>query len=254
MKQVVQSFRDGALYVDDVPSPALRPGGVLVATEYSIVSAGTERSKVDLARKHLVGKAMARPDQVRKVLATVRREGLTAAYHKVMNKLDALAPLGYSTSGRVVAVGAGCEQLAVGDRVACAGAGYANHAELVWVPGNLCAAVPAEVDSADAAFATIGAIALHGVRQAEAKLGETVVVIGLGLLGQLAVQLLVASGCRVIGVDVDPWKLEVARAAGAERAFLRSDDVLGHTLDATRGRGADAVLITAATADNDPFV
>lgn len=254
MKQVVQSFRDGELYVEDVPSPALRPGGLLVATEYSIVSAGTERSKVDLARKNIVAKAMARPDQVRQVLASVRREGLQATYHKVMNKLDALAPLGYSTSGRVVAVGAGCEQFAVGDLVACAGAGYANHAELVWVPGNLCAPVPMNVDPADAAFATIGAIALHGVRQAEAKLGETVVVIGLGLLGQLSVQLLVASGCRVIGVDVDPWKLELARKSGAERALLRTDDVLAHVHGATRGRGADAVVITAATQDNDPFV
>jgi predicted dehydrogenase/threonine dehydrogenase-like Zn-dependent dehydrogenase len=254
MRQVVQNFRDGELYVDDVPSPALRPGGVLVATEYSIVSAGTERSKVDLARKNLVAKAIARPDQVRKVLATVRREGLQATYHKVMNKLDALAPLGYSTSGRVVGVGAGCEQFAVGDLVACGGAGYANHAELVWIPGNLCAAVPAGVDPAEAAFATIGAIALHGVRQAEVRLGETVVVIGLGLLGQLTVQLLTASGCRVIGVDVDPWKLELARKAGAERALLRGDDVVAHTLGATRGRGADAVVITAATANNDPFV
>lgn len=254
MKQVVQNFRDGALYVDDVPSPALRPGGVLVATEYSIVSAGTERSKVDLARKNIVAKAMARPDQVRKVLATVRREGLQATYHKVMNKLDALAPLGYSTSGRVVAVGAGCEQLAVGDLVACGGAGYANHAEVVWVPGNLCAAVPAGVEPAEAAFATIGAIALHGVRQAEVRLGETVVVIGLGLLGQLSVQLLAASGCRVIGIDVDPWKLELARKAGAERALLRSDDVVAHTMAATRGRGADAVIIAAATSNNDPFV
>lgn len=254
MKQVVQNFRDGELFVDDVPSPALRPGGVLVATEYSIVSAGTERSKVDLARKNIVAKAIARPDQVRKVLASVRREGLQATYHKVMNKLDALSPLGYSTSGRVVAVGAGCEQFSVGDLVACGGAGYANHAELVWVPGNLCAPVPAGVDPADAAFATIGAIALHGVRQAEVRLGETVVVIGLGLLGQLSVQLLAASGCRVIGVDIDPWKIELARTSGAERALLRSDDVVAHTLAATRGRGADAVIITAATPNNDPFV
>jgi predicted dehydrogenase/threonine dehydrogenase-like Zn-dependent dehydrogenase len=254
MKQVVQNFRSGELFVDDVPSPALRPGGVLVATDYSIVSAGTERSKVDLARKNLVAKAMARPDQVRKVLASVRREGLQATYHKVMNKLDALSPLGYSTSGRVVAVGAGCERFSVGDLVACGGAGYANHAEVVWVPGNLCAPVPAGVDPADAAFATIGAIALHGVRQAEARLGETVVVIGLGLLGQISVQLLGASGCHVIGVDVDPWKIELARKTGAERALLRSDDVVAHTLAATRGRGADAVIITAATSDNDPFV
>ncbi len=254
MKQVVQNYRSGDLSVDDVPAPSLRAGGLLVRTVSSAVSAGTERSKVDLARKNLLGKAMARPDQVRKVVDAVRREGLAATYHKVLNKLDALSPLGYSTAGRVIAVGDGCEMFSVGDAVACAGAGYANHAEVVWVPSNLCAPIPEGVDFAQASFATIGAIALHGVRQAEARLGETIAVIGLGLLGQLTIQLLKASGCQVIAVDVDPWKVKLAARTGADSALSRSDDVVGLVGKMTSGRGADAVIITAAAPSNDPFV
>lgn len=254
MKQIVQNYRTGELRLDDVPTPASRPGGLLVRTVASAVSAGTEKSKVDLARKSLVGKAMARPDQVRKVLDTLKREGLVNTYNKVRNKLDSLSPLGYSAAGRVVAVGEGCEGFAVGDPVACAGAGYANHAELLWVPANLCARIPDGVAFEEAAFATIGAIALQGVRQAEVQFGETVAVIGLGLIGQLAVQLLRASGCRVIGVDVDPWKVELAEQHGIDLALLRSADVVGQTHRLTDGRGADAIIITAAAPDNDPVV
>src|SRR5690349_9536251 len=210
MKQVVQNFRTGTLALDDVPSPSPRPGGLLVRTVTSAVSAGTEKSKVDLARKSLVGKAMARPDQVRQVLDTLKKEGFVNTFNKVRNKLDSLSPLGYSAAGRVLAVGEGCEGFRVGDAVACAGAGFANHAELLWVPANLCALVPEGVALEDAAFATLGAIALQGVRQAEARFGETVAVIGLGLLGQLTTQLLQASGCSVIGIDVDPWKVRLA--------------------------------------------
>jgi polar amino acid transport system substrate-binding protein len=254
MKQVVQNYRTGELMLDDIPTPASRPDGLLVRTVASAVSAGTEKSKVDLARKSLVGKAMARPDQVRKVLDTLKREGIVNTYNKVRNKLDSLSPLGYSAAGRVVAVGEGCEGFAVGDPVACAGAGYANHAELLWVPANLCARIPDGVSFEDAAFSTIGAIALQGVRQAEVRFGETVVVIGLGLIGQLAVQLLRASGCRVIGVDIDPWKVELAGQHGIDLALLRSADVVGQTCRLTDGRGADAIIITAAAPDNDPVV
>jgi polar amino acid transport system substrate-binding protein len=254
MKQVVQNYRTGALALEDVPSPSPRPGGVLVRTVASAVSAGTEKSKVDLARKSLVGKAMARPDQVRQVLDTLKKEGFLNTYNKVRNKLDSLSPLGYSAAGRIVAVGAGCEGFMVGDAVACAGAGYANHAELLWVPSNLCAKIPDGVAFEEAAFSTIGAIALQGVRQAEAQFGETIVIIGLGLIGELTAQLLRASGCRVIGVDVDPWKIELARRHGIDLALLRSEDVLGQTLRFTDGRGADAVIITAAAPDNDPIV
>jgi polar amino acid transport system substrate-binding protein len=254
MKQVVQNYRTGELLVDDVPRPALRAGGLLVQTVVSAVSAGTEKSKVDLARKTLVGKAMARPDQVKKVVDTLKKEGVRATFNKVRNKLDALSPLGYSAAGRVLAVGEGCEGFSVGDAVACAGAGFANHAEVIWVPSNLCARIPDGVSFEDASFSTIGAIALQGVRQAEAQLGETIAVIGLGLIGQLTVQLLRAAGCRVIGVDVDPWKVDLARAHGADLALLRSDDVTGKSFALTDGRGADAVIITAAAPDNDPVV
>lgn len=252
MKQVVQDYRTGELHVDDVPSPSLRAGGLLVRTVVSAVSAGTEKSKVELARKSLVGKAIARPDQVRKVLETLRKEGLRTTINKVRNKLDRLSPLGYSAAGRVIAVGDGCEGFAVGDAVACAGAGFANHAELIWVPSNLCAAIPEGVAFEDAAFTTIGAIALQGVRQAEASFGETIAVIGLGLIGQLTIQLLRAAGCRVVGVDVDPWKVELAR--GIELAVGRDDDVVAKTFALTDGRGVDAVIITAAAPNNDPVV
>jgi polar amino acid transport system substrate-binding protein len=254
MKQVVQNFRTGELKVDDVPAPMLRAGGLLVQTAVSAVSAGTEKSKVDVARKNLVGKALARPDQVKKVLETLKKEGVKATYNKVRNKLDALSPLGYSAAGRVVAVGEGCEGFRIGDAVACAGAGFANHAELLWVPQNLCVHVPDGIAFEDAAFATIGAIALQGVRQAEAQFGETIAVIGLGLIGQLTAQLLRASGCRVIGVDLDPWKVELAREHGFEHAYLRDADIVGHTFALTDGRGADAVIITAAAPNNDPVV
>ena len=254
MKQVVQSFRTGVLAVEDVPSPLPRAGGLLVQTIVSAVSAGTEKAKVDLARKHLLAKAAARPDQVRKVLATLRTEGVRATYNKIRNKLDALSPLGYSAAGKVVAVGDGCDGFAIGDLVACGGAGYANHAELIWVPRNLCARIPPGVAIEEAAFATIGAIALHGVRQADATLGETVAVIGLGLLGQISVQLLRASGCRVIGVDLDPWKVELAAKLGCDLALRRDDAVLERVHELTNGRGADAVIVTAATTSNDPIV
>lgn len=254
MKQVVQNFRTGALALEQVPSPSPRPGGLLVRTVASAVSAGTEKTKVELARKSLIGKAIARPDQVRQVLDTLKKEGLVNTFNKVRNKLDRLSPLGYSAGGRVVAVGDGCEGFAVGDAVACAGAGYANHAELLWVPSNLCTKIPEGVAFEEAAFSTIGAIALQGVRQSEAQFGETVVVIGLGLIGLLTVQLLRSSGCRVIGVDVDPWKVELAQQHGADLALLRSEDVVGQTYRLTDGRGADAVIITAAAPDNDPIV
>lgn len=254
MKQVVQRFRTGVLAVEDVPSPAPRPRGLLVRTVASAVSSGTERSKVELARQSLVGKAVARPDQVKKVLDTLKTEGLAATLGKVRSKLDRLSPLGYSAAGRVVAVGEGCEGFTVGDPVACGGAEHAHHAELLWVPANLCARIPDGVALDEAAFATIGAIALHGVRRAEVQLGETVAVIGLGLIGQLTAQLLCASGCRVIGIDVETWKVELARQHGVEHALLRDDDVTARALQLSEGRGADAVIVTAAAHDRDPVV
>jgi predicted dehydrogenase/threonine dehydrogenase-like Zn-dependent dehydrogenase len=254
MRQVVQNYRTGELSLEDVPSPAARANGLLVRTIASAVSAGTEKSKVDLARKSLVGKAMARPDQVKKVLDTLKKEGLRKTYNKVVNKLDSLSPLGYSACGQVIAVGDDTRGFNVGDLVACAGAGFANHAELIWVPSNLCTLVPTGVSPEDAAFATIGAIALQGIRQSEARFGETIAVIGLGLLGQLTVQLLRASGCRVLGVDIDPWKVGLAREHGIDLALLRNDDVVARSNALTGGLGVDSVIITAAAPSNDPVV
>ncbi|MGH7517721.1 MAG: bi-domain-containing oxidoreductase [Gemmatimonadales bacterium] len=253
MKQVTLNYKTNELVLKDVPPPAVQQGAVLVRTAFSAISLGTEGMKVTRASKGLVGMARERPDQVRQVLDTLKREGPVATYNKVMNRLDAPTPLGYSLSGVVAAVGAGVIEFQPGDRVACAGEGIAVHAEMVAVPKNLCARVPAGVSLEDAAFATIGAIAMQGVRQAGLSVGEIVVVIGLGLVGQLAVQICRAAGCRVFGVDLDPAKCELAVRNGADQAVGRADPHLEERLlQFTGGRGADAVLVTAATPSSDP--
>ncbi|HLK35565.1 MAG TPA: zinc-binding alcohol dehydrogenase, partial [Polyangiaceae bacterium] len=216
MRQVTQSYRTGELTLAEVPAPPRAPaGGLLVDTSVSLISAGTERTIVDLARKNLLEKARERPDLVRKVVDKARREGVIAALEAVRSKLDSPIPLGYSLAGRVADVGRHAQGFARGDRVACAGAGYANHAEVNAVPKNLAVHVPDAVTDEDAAFVTVGAIALHGVRLTRPQLGDVVVVIGLGLIGQIAVQLLSAHGCDVIGVDVERGKIDRAIARGA---------------------------------------
>jgi predicted dehydrogenase/threonine dehydrogenase-like Zn-dependent dehydrogenase len=252
MKQVIQESGTGVVRLEDVPAPVLRPGGVLVRTRHSVISIGTERMKLDFGRKTLLGKARERPEQVRTVLETAAREGVVATYRKVRARLAELSSLGYSLAGVVEAVGAGVRSLEVGDVVACAGAGYANHAELVWVPENLVVRVPDGVTTEAAAFATIGAIGLHGVRQAELQLGECAAVVGLGLIGQLTVQMLRAAGIRVVAVDVDPARVALAARHGAT-AVLRRDDVEGTVRMATGGIGVDATIITAATSSDDPI-
>ena len=191
MKQIAQNYKTGELAVLEVPAPVCRPGGVLVRSLFSLISAGTEMMKVSEASMSMVGMARARPDQVRKVLDQVQQQGLAATYKKVMNKLDSYTPLGYSLCGVVTEVGRGAEEFTVGQLVACAGNEQALHAEYNWVPVNLCAAVPQGVLPEHAAFATVASIAMHGVRRAEVQLGETAAVIGLGLIGQLVVRLLV---------------------------------------------------------------
>ena len=193
MKQVAQNYKSGELVVLDVPEPACRPGGVLVRSLYSLISTGTEMMKVSEARLSLLGKARARPDQVKKLVDSVAQQGPVATYKKAMNRLDSYTPLGYSLCGVVVEVGAGAEEFQVGDLVAAAGNEFALHAEVNWVPTNLCVKVPDGVHPEHAAFATVGAIAMQGVRRAEPQLGELACVIGLGLVGQLAVRLLVAA-------------------------------------------------------------
>ena len=187
----------------------------MISSRYSLISAGTERSKIDLGRKNLVAKARARPDLMRQTLDKARTQGIGATVAVVRDRLAGLDPLGYSLAGVVVGIGRGVEGLAPGDRVAGAGAGWANHASVTVVPKNLVARVPEGVDLADAAYATVGAIAMHGVHQTDARLGERIGVIGLGLVGQLATRILIAAGCEVWGTDLDPQATNLAEAAGA---------------------------------------
>jgi predicted dehydrogenase len=253
MKQVTQYVKSGAIVVDNVPSPALKPGHLLVQTHYSVISPGTERASISSRSGSLFTKAKRNPDLVKKILEQVSQQGIVTTYKRVLDKLESLVSLGYSASGQIVAVGNGISDLAVGDPVACGGAGYANHAEYLLIPRNLCVKIPHGVGFDDAAFTTIGAIALQGVRQLMPTLGESIAVVGLGLVGQITVQLLKANGCFVIGVDTDRDAVALAKALGADVAVGRSSaDVKKIVQSRTNGRGVDAVVITAATASNDP--
>ena len=251
MKQIVQSYRSGELKVADVPVPQASGGTLLVATRTSLISSGTEKQLVDLAKASLAGKAMARPDLVRRVVRNVRREGLKPTIGKVFAKLDTPIPLGYSIAGEIIGMGRGVSNRAVGERVACAGAGLANHAEINAVPKNLTVPIPEGVDDEDASFVTLGAIALQGVRLAEPTLGERVVVMGLGLIGLLTVQLLKANGCRVLGFDPNPARAALAKQLGADVAV--SEGLVETVLGFTGGYGADAVILTASTKSNEPI-
>jgi predicted dehydrogenase/threonine dehydrogenase-like Zn-dependent dehydrogenase len=253
MKQILQNQRTGELTVAEVPVPVLQRGRVLVRTAASLVSAGTERLSLKLAQKSLLGKARERPDLVKQVVQKYKTEGLVSTVNAVRAKLDANKALGYSAAGIVVQVGQGVTGLRAGDRVACAGADFASHAEMLSVPQNLCVRLPEGVSFETGAFGTLGAIALQGVRLAEPALGEAVVVIGLGLLGQLTVQLLKANGCRVFGIDLDASKVRLALELGADAASVSGPEAQQEVINWTRGRGADAVLITAATPSNEPI-
>jgi predicted dehydrogenase len=253
MRQVTQRPRDGKVAVRDVPPPTLRPGWVLVASRCSLISAGTERRKIEMGDKNLLQKARARPDLARKVVERARVEGVATAVQVARDRLDALAPLGYSSVGVVERVGPGVEGLAPGQRVACAGAGWANHAQLISVPRNLTARIPNGVGFDAAVYATVGAVALHGIRQAEATLGERIGVVGLGLIGQLAVRILTSAGCEPVGIDLDRAALELATRTGAA-AFNRDAPTLeAAILELTDGLGLDAVLVCAATRSTDPL-
>lgn len=251
MKQVEQNYRSGKLRVVEVPAPNAGSGRLLVNTRVSLISSGTEKQLMDLAKASLAGKALARPDLVRQVLRTAKRDGLQATAEKVFAKLDQPIPLGYSIAGRVLEVGRGLTGYAPGDRVACAGAGFANHAELNAVPKNLCVRIPEGVSDEQASFVTLGAIALQGVRQAQPTLGERVVVMGLGLIGLLSVQLLKANGCRVLGFDPNPDRAALARELGADVAI--STGIEAAVADFTAQSGADAVVLTASAKSSNPL-
>ncbi len=246
MRQVARRLRDGRLELVDVPDPALPPGAVTVRVEASLVSAGTERATLDVARKSLLAKARARPDQARQVIERARREGVRSTIDLVRQRLEELAPLGYSAAGVATEVGAGVSGISAGDRLAIAGGGAANHAEIDIVPGLLCSPIPEGVSFADASFGTLGAIAMHGFRRADVQVGSRVAVIGLGLVGQLAARIALAAGCRVLGVDLSRRFCDLAAAAGAEAALRDEVD----DSSAWAGR-ADAVLVCASAPGSD---
>lgn len=249
MRQVLQDLRRGATEVADVPCPRAGRGQLLIRTRRTLVSAGTERMLVDFGRAGFIDKARQQPDKVRQVLDKIRTDGLLPTLEAVRNKLDQPLAMGYCNVGEVVEVGAGVSGFAVGDRVASNG----KHAEMVAVPVNLCARVPDGVADEEAAFTVLGAIALQGIRLVQPTLGEAVVVTGLGLIGLVTVQLLKAQGCRVLGLDFDADKLALARRFGAEVVDLRGGaDPVAAAAAFSRGRGVDAVLITASTKSNEP--
>jgi len=253
MKQMFQSVRTGVSTVEEVPAPALMPGHVLVRNAASLVSAGTERMVVEFAEKSLLQKAKSRPDLVRQVLDKARREGVLNTLDAVRSRLDQPISLGYSSAGTVIAVGEGITDLKVGDRVACSGMNYASHAEIVSIPRMLATRISSErVSFEEAAFTTVGAIALHGIRLAEVRLGETVGVIGLGLIGQLTVQMLKASGCTVLGMDPDASRCRLAEQYGCDATAVEATEFQSLVTSRTSDIGADAVLITAASSSNAP--
>jgi len=254
VKQVLQFRRTGETRVVEVPAPLVPPGGMLVHNRFSLISPGTERMLVEAGGANLINTARQRPELVRQVVEKARREGIPATLESVRTRLDLAVPLGYSSTGIILEVGEDVDGFAKAERVACAGAGLANHAELVAIPKNLAVKLPQPVSYEEAAFATVGAIAVQGVRVAGVQLGETCVVIGLGLVGQLTVQLLKAAGCQVFGIDVAIDKVDLAIQMGADAGCSRSNPKLAAQVrEFTRGRGADAILITAATDSSDPI-
>ena len=253
MKQLTQQLKDGTMQVLEVPLPALLPGHVLVRNHFSVISAGTEGKTVNDARLGYLGKAKARKDEVAKVIKIAQDQGLKKTYDMVMNKLDAFSALGYSSAGVVIEVGEGVSDFMPGDVVACGGAG-AVHAEVVCVPKNLCAKIKDPKLVKEGAFTTIAAIAMQGIRQAELHLGESCAVIGLGLIGQLTIQMLNAAGIKTIGVDIDQRAVEQAVQSGANLAIHRNADGIEDAIQqATDGIGVDAIIITAGTSSLDPI-
>jgi predicted dehydrogenase/threonine dehydrogenase-like Zn-dependent dehydrogenase len=252
MKQLLQNMRDGKTAVEDVPAPQARKGMALVRTAASLVSAGTERMLVEFAEKNLVDKARSRPDLVRQVLDKVRREGLLTTVEATFNRLDQPMALGYSSAGTIVEVGEGLEGFKPGDRVACAGGGYAVHAEYVVVPRSLLTRLPDGVDFESGAFVTLGAIALQGFRLAQPQVGERVAIVGLGLLGLLSVEIATAAGCQVFGVDLDPRRVALAKDLGATAVPRAGAEDAGRSF--SQGYGFDAVLICADTSSDDPIM
>jgi len=250
MKQILQNLGTGVTEVAEVPCPRTAPGQLLIRTTRSLISAGTERMLVEFGKAGPIEKARQQPDKVKMVLDKVRTDGLLSTIDTVRNKLDQPLPMGYCHVGVVAELGAGVDSFAVGERVTSNG----KHAEMVCVPTNLCARIPAAVSDDEAAFTVLGAIGLQGIRLAQPTLGEAVVVTGLGLIGLITVQLLRAHGCRVLGIDLDPAKLALARGFGAETVDISAgEDPVTAAERFSRGRGVDAVIVTAATKSSEPM-
>jgi len=254
MKQVFLSLKNGKLEVAEIPTPSLRSGGILIKNYFSLISAGTEKSIIRLAQKNLIEKGRSRPDLIRQVMNKIKTEGLISTLKTVKQKLEEYLPLGYSCAGEVIAVGEGVEEFKIGDRVAGAGGGYASHGEVVFVPKNLCTKIPDNVSYQEACFATVAAIALEGIRILNLTAGERVGVIGLGLIGQLTVQILRAYGHPVIGFDLDPRQVKKSLELGLNKGvIIGQDDPLEESRIFTDNLGLDAIIITAATQSNQPI-
>ena len=249
MMQIVQHQRTGRLSLEELPSPQIRPGSILVCNQASLISSGTERTSIATARASLIGKAKSRPDLVKQVIDNAKRDGIVATYRKVQSRLMNYKELGYSSAGIVLE--SSISEFRPGDRVACAG--DAHHAEVIVVPKHLAVALPSGVTFEEGAFTTLGAIAMQGVRQATVQLGETVAVIGLGLLGLITVQLLKANGCRVIGLDISSNNFELARHLGSDLCVYSDNEAMGPIREFTNGYGVDSIIITASSASNQPM-
>src|SRR5437899_832026 len=252
MLALLTDRKSGEVATYDVPAPELRPGGLLVRTQYSAISAGTERATLELSSKTLQAKAKARPDLGKQVIGYARQNGVKAAYEKVHANLDTLTTLGYSCAGEVISVADGVHEFRAGDRVACAGGTYANHAEINFVPRNLAVRIPSQVSSVAASLTTIGAIAMQGVRQAEVGISETVAVVGAGLVGVLTIQILCAAGCRVVAIDLSPQRVKRAADFGARLAVAADDPTLASSIKEFSRYGVDAAILTAATDSVEP--
>lgn len=251
MLQVIQYQKKGDIVVSELPAPVCTEGSILVRTAYSLISAGTEKTSVSKAKSSLLERAKKQPEDVKLVLDFIKKEGIISTYKRVKSKLDSYKSLGYSAAGIVVE--SMTPKFSPGDKVACAGAGYANHAELINIPANLAVKIPENVDFASASYTTVAAIAMQGVRQADVRLGETIAIIGLGLIGQITIQLLKAAGCRVIGLDINQELFAKAIESGAELT-LKSDFAYKNEINSfTRGIGCDSVIITAGTNSNQPI-
>lgn len=254
MEQLTQQLKSGEIVVQELPWPQVGLGMVLVRNQYSLISAGTEGSTAKTARKSLIGKARERPQQVKQVLEVLKKQGPVQTYRAIMKKLDAYSPLGYSCAGEVIEVGSSIRDISVGDKVACGGAGYASHAEIVCVPRRLCVKLAQDADLKQACYNTLGTIALQGIRQADVRLGESCVVIGLGLLGQLTCLMLRASGVVTFGIDIDGVAVDTASKRCCDAAWVRQSPGLSSKMESlTGGLGADAAIIAAATSSLDPI-